>query len=68
MADVLIVIEKSLRRLTVYCNCERVKQFSVALGNSPVGPKNYEAMARLPKATITSVHEMHRASFICFLD
>jgi murein L,D-transpeptidase YafK len=49
MDNVHLVIEKSLRRLTVYKNGQSVKQFQIVLGRSPVGPKETRGDRRTPE-------------------
>src|SRR5262249_29305012 len=49
MNDVRLVIEKSLRQLTVYKNGQWVKRFPIVLGSSPIGPKETRGDRRTPE-------------------
>ncbi|HEX4630650.1 MAG TPA: L,D-transpeptidase family protein [Chthoniobacterales bacterium] len=44
-----ILIEKAARRLTLFQNGRALKTYSVALGQAPVGPKEYEGDQRTPE-------------------
>jgi murein L,D-transpeptidase YafK len=44
-----IVVEKSLRRLTIYYRQEKLKSYQVALGHNPVGDKQYQGDMRTPE-------------------
>jgi murein L,D-transpeptidase YafK len=44
-----IVLEKAARRLTLFRDGRTLKNYSVALGRAPVGPKEYEGDQRTPE-------------------
>ncbi len=48
-----VVVEKSLRRLTVYSRGLAVRTFDVALGQNPVGPKERAGDYRTPEGLYT---------------
>jgi murein L,D-transpeptidase YafK len=51
-ADVIadrVVIEKSARRLTIFAEGKRLKSYSVSLGPSPEGHKQFEGDGRTPE-------------------
>ena len=37
-----IVVEKSKRLMTVYCNGKAIRSYRIALGKNPIGPKERE--------------------------
>jgi murein L,D-transpeptidase YafK len=67
MNEILIVIEKSLRRLTVYRDGEAVKQFPVVLGNSPVGPKEERGDGKTPEGEYYVCTRNEQSKFHLFL-
>ena len=44
-----VVVEKAARRLTLYRGDTAIKQYRVALGRNPIGPKLREGDARTPE-------------------
>ena len=44
-----ILVEKSARRLTLFCASRKLKAYRVALGFSPIGPKQHEGDGRTPE-------------------
>src|SRR5207249_6052688 len=44
-----ILVEKGARRLTLFCAGRKLKEYRVALGFSPVGPKQREGDGRTPE-------------------
>jgi|SRR6185369_459597 len=67
MTDVLIVIEKSLRSLTVYRDGVSVKQFPIALGNLPVGPKEIRGDGKTPEGDYYVCTRNPQSKFHLFL-
>ena len=43
-----ILVEKSAHRLTLFCSGRKLKEYRIALGFSPVGPKQREGDGRTP--------------------
>ena len=71
-ADVILV-EKSARRLTLFYAGRKLKEYRVALGFSPVGPKQHEGDGRTPEGNYTidfhkSDSAFHRALHISYPD
>lgn len=46
-----ILVEKAVRRLTLFANDKAIRTYSVALGRSPVGPKLTKGDHRTPEGT-----------------
>jgi murein L,D-transpeptidase YafK len=46
-----ILVEKAARRLTLFDGLTPLKQYAIALGRSPVGPKQREGDGRTPEGT-----------------
>jgi murein L,D-transpeptidase YafK len=44
-----IIVEKSLKRLSIFRDGERIKTYRVALGRNPVGPKQQEGDMKTPE-------------------
>ena len=44
-----IVVEKGLRRLSLYCKSRLLKTYKIALGRNPQGPKQREGDGRTPE-------------------
>src|SRR5690349_10695635 len=44
-----VLVEKAVRRLTLFHENKRLKTYRVALGGSPVGPKEQEGDQRTPE-------------------
>lgn len=44
-----VVVEKSARRLTLHQKGRILKRYSIALGRTPIGPKEYEGDQRTPE-------------------
>ena len=68
-----ILIEKSARRLTLFSAGRKLKEYPIALGFSPVGPKQYEGDGRTPEGNYTiDLHKadsaFHRALHISYPD
>jgi murein L,D-transpeptidase YafK len=69
----MILVEKSARRLTLFCAGRKFKEYRVALGFSPVGPKQHEGDGRTPEGKYTvdfhkSDSAFHRALHISYPD
>jgi murein L,D-transpeptidase YafK len=68
-----ILVEKSARRLTLFSCGRKVKEYRVALGFSPVGPKQCEGDGRTPEGNYKvdfhkSDSAFHRALHISYPD
>jgi murein L,D-transpeptidase YafK len=68
-----ILVEKSARRLTLFYAGRKLKEYRVALGFSPVGPKQHEGDGRTPEGKYTidfhkSDSAFHRALHISYPD
>ena len=68
-----ILVEKGARRLTLFCAGRKLKEYRVALGFSPVGPKQREGDGRTPEGKYTidfhkSDSAFHRALHISYPD
>jgi murein L,D-transpeptidase YafK len=50
-----IVVEKSKRTLSLYCNNQIIKQYKIALGFNPSGNKQQEGDGRTPEGKYTIV-------------
>jgi murein L,D-transpeptidase YafK len=66
-----ILVEKGARRLTLFSADRKLKEYRVALGFSPVGPKEREGDGRTPEGTYTiDFHKpdsaFHRALHISY--
>ena len=66
-----ILVEKGLRRLTLFSAGRKLKEYHVALGFSPVGPKEREGDGRTPEGIyIIDFHKpdstFHRALHISY--
>jgi len=48
-----VLVEKAARRLTLFRNGEVLKEYRVALGRVPDGPKEYEGDQRTPEGVYT---------------
>jgi len=48
-----VVVEKSARRLTVFRDGVALESYAVALGQEPVGPKQFEGDGKTPEGTYT---------------
>ena len=44
-----IVVEKSVRKLSIFANGQKLKGYRVALGRNPVGPKQQEGDNKTPE-------------------
>jgi murein L,D-transpeptidase YafK len=69
----MILVEKSARRLTLFCAGRKLKEYRVALGFSPVGPKQHEGDGRTPEGKYKidfrkSDSAFHRALHISYPD
>jgi murein L,D-transpeptidase YafK len=69
----MILVEKSAHRLTLFCAGPKLKEYRVALGFSPVGPKQHEGDGRTPEGKYTidfhkSDSAFHRALHISYPD
>src|SRR3989440_9049959 len=69
----MILVEKSARRLTLFFAGRKLKEYRVALGFSPVGPKQSEGDGRTPEGNYTvdfhkSDSAFHRALHISYPD
>src|SRR5438067_12797561 len=69
----MILVEKSARRLTLFCAGRKLKEYRMALGFSPVGPKQSEGDGRTPEGNYTvdfhkSDSAFHRALHISYPD
>jgi murein L,D-transpeptidase YafK len=69
----MILVEKSARRLTLFCAGRKLKAYRVALGFSPIGPKQHEGDGRTPEGNYTidfhkSDSAFHRALHISYPD
>lgn len=66
-----IVVEKSQRTLSVYSNQERLRQYKISLGKSPIGHKEKEGDHKTPEG-IYSIsakkpnHKFHKALAISY--
>src|SRR5882724_2272428 len=67
MDDMRIVIEKSLRRLTVFRDGKLIKKFPVVLGNSPVGPKEVRGDGKTPEGDYYICTRNEESKFHLFL-
>ncbi|SRR5258708_4226580 len=67
MTDITIVIKKSLRLLTVYRNGSQVRQFSIVLGNSPIGPKESHGDGKTPEGNYYICTRNEKSKFHLFL-
>src|SRR5438876_11420268 len=68
-----ILVEKGARRLTLFCAGRKLKEYRVALGFSPVGPKQREGDGRTPEGKYAidfhkSDSAFHRALHISYPD
>jgi murein L,D-transpeptidase YafK len=68
-----ILMEKSARRLTLFSSGRKLKEYRVALGFSPVGPKQREGDGRTPEGNYKidfhkSDSAFHRALHISYPD
>src|SRR5436189_5213817 len=68
-----ILVEKGARRLTLFSSGRKLKEYRVALGFSPVGPKQYEGDGRTPEGNYKidfhkSDSAFHRALHISYPD
>jgi murein L,D-transpeptidase YafK len=68
-----ILVEKSARRLTLFSGGRKLKEYRVALGFSPVGPKEHEGDGRTPEGNYKidfhkSDSAFHRALHISYPD
>src|SRR5438045_4603401 len=66
-----IFVEKGARRLTLFCAGRKLKEYRMALGFSPVGPKQSEGDGRTPEGKYTidfhkSDSAFHRALHISY--
>jgi murein L,D-transpeptidase YafK len=66
-----ILVEKAVRRLTLFSGGRKLKEYSVALGFSPIGPKQREGDGRTPEGHYTiDFHKpdsaFHRALHISY--
>jgi len=66
-----ILVEKAARRLTLFSAGRRLKEYRVALGFSPVGPKQHEGDGRTPEGKYTidfhkSDSAFHRALHVSY--
>src|SRR5207237_7047393 len=73
MAADRILVEKSARRLTLFFSGRKLKEYRVALGFSPVGPKQREGDGRTPEGNYKidfhkSDSAFHRALHISYPD
>ncbi|MEO5714063.1 MAG: L,D-transpeptidase family protein [Luteolibacter sp.] len=48
-----ILVEKGLRKLTLFSGAKPIKTYSVSLGREPVGPKSHEDDNRTPEGNYT---------------
>src|SRR5437016_8630475 len=69
----LILVEKGARRLTLFSAGQKLKEYRVALGFSPIGPKQQEGDSRTPEGKYTidfhkSDSAFHRALHISYPD
>jgi murein L,D-transpeptidase YafK len=69
----MILVEKGARRLTLFCDRRKLKEYRVALGFSPVGPKQREGDGRTPEGKYAidfhkSDSAFHRALHISYPD
>ena len=44
-----ILVEKSARRLSIFCKGKKLKSYRVALGRNPIGPKEQEGDMKTPE-------------------
>jgi murein L,D-transpeptidase YafK len=58
-----IIVEKSLKRLSVFRGGERIKTYRVALGRNPVGPKQEEGDMKTPEGTYKIDRRNAQSSF-----
>ena len=65
--ELRIQIDKSDRKLTVFSGSTAVKEYSIALGGSPVGDKSREGDQRTPNGEFFVVTRNPRSSFHLFL-
>lgn len=68
-----ILVEKSARRLTLFSSGRKLKEYRIALGSSPVGPKQREGDGRTPEGNYKidfhkSDSAFHRALHISYPD
>jgi hypothetical protein len=68
-----ILVEKNARRLTLFSSGRKLKEYRVALGFSPVGPKQREGDGRTPEGNYKidfhkSDSAFHRALHISYPD
>ena len=68
-----ILVEKSAHRLTLFCSGRKLKEYRIALGFSPVGPKQCEGDGRTPEGNYKidfhkSDSAFHRALHISYPD
>ena len=68
-----ILVEKSVRRLTLFSSGRKLKGYRVALGFSPIGPKQREGDGRTPEGNYKidfrkSDSAFHRALHISYPD
>jgi len=69
----MILVEKRARRLTLFSAGRKLKEYRVALGFSPIGPKQHEGDGRTPEGKYTidfhkSDSAFHRALHISYPD
>jgi murein L,D-transpeptidase YafK len=69
----MILVEKSARRLTLFCAGRKLKEYRIALGFSPVGSKQHEGDGRTPEGKYTidfhkSDSAFHRALHTSYPD
>jgi len=58
-----IVVEKSVRRLSVWRGNEKLKTYNVALGRCPVGPKEQEGDMKTPEGIYAIDYRNPRSDF-----
>lgn len=58
-----IVVEKAARRLTLFRGQTKLKSYAVALGRSPIGPKEEEGDCRTPEGIYTIDHHKENSDY-----
>ena len=66
-----VLVEKGARRLTLFCGGRKFKEYPIALGFSPIGPKEREGDGRTPEGSyVIDFHKpdsaFHRALHISY--
>jgi murein L,D-transpeptidase YafK len=58
-----ILVEKSARKLSIFCDGQKLKTYRISLGQSPIGPKEQEGDMKTPEGFYTIDGRNAQSSF-----